>query len=62
MPALQNIKIGRLMLAISVTVLIADTAPHPSLSTGLLESSWERLAINLMAQQDVTAARPNLTH
>jgi hypothetical protein len=50
MSVLQHVKIGRLMLAISVTVLIADTAPHPSLSAGLLESTWERLEISLMNQ------------
>lgn len=36
---LQDIKLGRLVMAIAVTVLIADTLPHPNLSTGLLESS-----------------------
>jgi len=48
MSVLQHVKIGRLMLAIAVTVLIADTAPHPSLSAGLLESSWNRLEGNLI--------------
>lgn len=42
MPVLKEIKIGRLLLALAVTVLIADTAPHPKLSSGLLESSWSR--------------------
>ena len=60
MSVLQHVKIGRLMLAIAVTVLIADTAPHPSLSAGLLESTWERLEISLMNQPDITAARSGL--
>lgn len=36
---LHDIKLGRLLLAIALTVLFADTMPHPRLSAGLLESS-----------------------
>lgn len=36
---LCEIKVGRLVLAIAVTVLVADTVPHPHLSTGFLATS-----------------------
>ncbi|MGF1457576.1 MAG: hypothetical protein ACFBSG_00970 [Leptolyngbyaceae cyanobacterium] len=42
MAILKEVKIGRLMLAIAITVFVADTAPHPQLSDGLLENTWER--------------------
>lgn len=48
MPILKEIKISRLMFAVVVTMLIADTAPHPNLSAGLLESSWHHMASSWM--------------
>ena len=39
MQILKEIKLGRLVLASAVTVLVADTMPLPILSAGLLESS-----------------------
>ncbi|NEQ45007.1 MAG: hypothetical protein F6K00_16170 [Leptolyngbya sp. SIOISBB] len=52
MPVLKEIKIGRLMFAIAVTVFIADTAPHPNLSSGLLASSWHRFETNLASDHN----------
>ncbi len=34
----DEIKWNRLLLALVVTVLIADTVPHPGLAPGLLQS------------------------
>ncbi len=53
MSILKEIKPSRLLLSIAVTVLIADTAPHPNLSAGLLESSWERMGTALLTDHDV---------
>jgi len=60
MQVIQDIKLGRLAFAVLITVLIADTAPHPSLSAGLLESSWNRLEDSLLAQEQAqtASARP----
>lgn len=55
MSVLKEIKIGRLVLAIAVTVFIADTAPHPKLSSGLLESSWSRVEASFLGDREVTA-------
>ncbi len=40
MRLLKAIKLSRLVLAVAITLLMADTVPHPSLSNGLLENSW----------------------
>lgn len=40
MQILKEIKLSRLVLAIAITLLMADTVPHPNLSDGLLENSW----------------------
>ena len=52
MPVLKDIKIGRLVLAITVTLFIADTAPHPSLSSGLLENTWNRVEASVLGDRD----------
>jgi hypothetical protein len=39
MPIIPGIKIERLLLALGITLLIADTVPHPHLSPGLVEHS-----------------------
>ena len=52
MPVLKDIKVGRLLFAIAVTVFIADTAPHPNLSSGLLESSWSRFEASLASDHN----------
>ncbi|MEM1310928.1 MAG: hypothetical protein AAGF98_15795 [Cyanobacteria bacterium P01_H01_bin.153] len=44
MKILQDIKIGRLVIAIVITVLIADTVPHPNLSAGLLDAAAGAIA------------------
>jgi len=56
MQVLKAIKLGRLALAIAITVLIADTAPHPNLSAGILERSWDRLEASLMPGEDMQTA------
>ncbi|WP_204138591.1 hypothetical protein [Halomicronema sp. CCY15110] len=60
MSTLQNINIGRLLLAIAITVLIADTTPTPSLSAGLWDSAWGRLATNLISGQGAATAHTAL--
>ena len=61
MPVLQHIKVGRLMFAIAVTVLIADTAPHPGLSAGLLETSWGNLANSFLMDSSFQSASSDIT-
>ncbi len=39
MRLLKAIKLSHLVLAVAITLLMADTVPHPSLSDGLLENS-----------------------
>lgn len=56
MQVLKEIKIGRLVLAFVVTLLIADSVPHPSLSSGLIESSWTYLSQNLSDGEQVETA------
>lgn len=41
MQALKEIKMGRLVLAVVVTLLVADTVPHPRLSAGVIENSLQ---------------------
>lgn len=55
MQILKEVKIGRLALAIFATVLIADTVPHPNLSAGLLENSWNYMGHSWLSQKAVTA-------
>jgi hypothetical protein len=38
----REIKVNRLLWAIGLTVLMADTVPHPSLSPGVVESAISR--------------------
>jgi len=52
--ALTHIKISRLLLAMAVTVAVADACPHPSLGPSLLSQALQR------AQQAVTG-RPQET-
>lgn len=56
MQVLKEIKLGRLAFAVLITMLIADTAPHPNLSAGFLENSWNRLEASLLAEDDLQAA------
>ncbi|MEM1289850.1 MAG: hypothetical protein AAGH67_00040 [Cyanobacteria bacterium P01_H01_bin.162] len=51
MQLLKEIKLSRLILAMVITLLIADTVPHPSLSDGLLTNSW-----NLIQGTSATAS------
>ncbi|MGD1944383.1 MAG: hypothetical protein ACFB0G_24060 [Leptolyngbyaceae cyanobacterium] len=56
MQILKEIKLGRLVLAIAVTVLVSDTVPHPNLSAGLLENSLgQRSAAAVAAESSKTA-------
>jgi hypothetical protein len=48
MPIIPVIKIERLLLALGITLLIADTVPHPSLSTEFVEPSRHRVQAELM--------------
>ena len=60
MSTLQSIKIGRLLLAIAITIVMANIAPPPSLSAGLSESAWGRLATNLLSSQSAATAHTAL--
>ena len=46
----QSIRMGRLMLALMITFLIADTYPHPKLHPGVIETVI--LQIKELAQAD----------
>ena len=61
MSVLQHIKVGRLMFAIAVTVLIADTASRPPVSAGLLENSWDRLATSFVIDSSFQAVSSDIT-
>ena len=52
MQVIKEIRIGRLLLALGITLLIADTIPHPNLSAGLVESS-----LNIL-QSEMAEAEP----
>lgn len=56
MQVFKEIKLGRLAFSILITVLIADTASHSSLSAGWLENSWHRLEASLQTPEDVQTA------
>jgi hypothetical protein len=43
-----NIQINRLVLAITITFLVADTYPHPQLSPGLIETLGTQIQIGLL--------------
>jgi hypothetical protein len=48
MQIIKGIKIERLLLALGITLLIADTVPHPHLSPGLVEHALHRVQAGLM--------------
>ena len=50
MPIIQEIKIERLLLALGITLLIADTIPHPHLSAGLFEHTLRRVQAGFIQQ------------
>ncbi len=56
MQVLKEIKLGRLVLAIVITVLIADTVPHPNLSAGLLANSLGHLPAEAAAAESSKTA------
>jgi hypothetical protein len=47
MQIIKDIKIERLLLALGITLLIADTVPHPHLSAGFVEHSLRRVQAGL---------------
>jgi hypothetical protein len=55
MQIVKEIRVGRLLLALGITLLIADTIPHPSLSAGLLESSLYRVQAELAGEKNQAA-------
>ncbi|WP_017299719.1 hypothetical protein [Nodosilinea nodulosa] len=40
---LRSVRINRLVIAVIFTVLVADTAPHPSLGPGLIQTEISQL-------------------
>jgi hypothetical protein len=40
-----SIKINRLVIAIAITFLVADTYPHPQLSPGVVETLSSRVKV-----------------
>lgn len=55
MQILKEVRIGRLVFAVFVTLLIADTVPHPGLSAGLVESSLNRMQAEFAPDKGDTA-------
>jgi len=56
MQIIQEIKIERLLLALGITLLIADTAPQPHLSAGLIEHTLHRVQAGLMEESSSEGA------
>ncbi len=57
MQIIQEIKIERLVLALGITLLIADTVPHPHLSAGLVvEHSLHWVQTELMQESSPEGA------
>jgi len=48
MQIIQDIKIERLVLALGITLLMADTVPHPNLSAGLVEHTLHWVQAGLL--------------
>lgn len=46
------LKLNRLIWAILITFVVADTCPHPSLSPGLMETLGNR-AVTLLSHQQL---------
>jgi hypothetical protein len=44
MQIVREIKLNRLLWAIGLTILIADTVPHPGLAPGVLQGVIDQLA------------------
>ena len=57
MQIIQEIKIERLLLALGITLLIADTVPHPNLSAGLVEYSLRRVQAGLVQKSSTEGAK-----
>jgi len=56
MQIIQEIKIERLVLALGITLLIADTVPHPNLSAGLLEHALHRVQAGFIQESSTEGA------
>jgi hypothetical protein len=56
MQIIQEIKIERLLLALGITLLIADTVPHPNLSAGLVEHSLRQVQAGFIQQSSTAGA------
>ena len=56
MQIIQEIKIERLVWALGITLLIADTVPHPHLSPGLVEHGLRRVQAELMQESSPAGA------
>jgi hypothetical protein len=56
MQIIQEIKIERLLLALGITLLIADTVPHPNLSAGLVEYTLYRVQAGLIQESSTAGA------
>lgn len=61
MQIIQDIKIERLVLALGITLLIADTAPHPNLSAGLVEQALNRVQAGLMPESSAKDANSSVS-
>jgi hypothetical protein len=62
MQIIQDIKIERLVLALGVTLLVADTVPHPHLSPGLVEHGLRRVQAGLIQESAPAGAIAGLNH
>lgn len=61
MQIIQDIKIERLVLALGITLLIADTAPYPNLSAGLVEQALNRVQAGLMQESSAEGANSSVS-
>jgi len=61
MQIIQDIKVGRLVLALGITLLIADTAPHPNLSAGLVEQALNRVQAELLQDSSAEGASASIS-
>ncbi|HEY9886942.1 MAG TPA: hypothetical protein V6D02_00975 [Candidatus Obscuribacterales bacterium] len=54
----QEIKVSRLVLAVAVTLLVADTIPHPNLAAGVVESSLSRVSTVNAGSPPIAESQP----
>ncbi len=56
MQIIKDIKIERLLLALGITLFIADTVPHPNFSAGLVEHTLHQVQAGLIRERSTAGA------